>query len=206
MQTNGFQSADDISDAQLMFFLIENEDFVGIDVQSLRLMTSAQDLETLRQGANATIRKYGVNDDRSKFAENMRTEIDKTFDTWGQTANLEDYNKVVVARKTHQLERQRFGQGTFGYKAITALGEDRVAEGTVEVGDTTKVSDPHRPIARYIANPNSASASDLKGVMDDMLATFAPVTTTMAERVLVKTQTADTFSPLQKTLPECPLK
>ena len=128
MQANGFKSADDISDAQLMFFLIENEDFVGIDVQSLQLMTSAQDLETLRQGANATIRKYGLNDDRSKFAENMRTEIDKTFDTWGQTANLEDYNKVVVARKTHQLERQRFGRGTFGYKVITALGEDRVAE------------------------------------------------------------------------------
>ena len=183
---NGFESADDISDAQLMFILLENPDFAAIDVRSLRLMASAQDLETLRQGANSTIRKFGDGDERSKYATNLITGIDKAFDTWGQGANLEQYNAVVLARKMHQLERQRFGKGTFAYRVNTVLGEERIAEGTVEFGNTGGISALIRPIANYIKNPNAESANQLQGLMNDIYAVFAPVTTTMAEQVLVK--------------------
>ena len=183
---NGFDSPDDISDAQLMFILLENPEFAAIDVRSLRLMASAQDLETLRQGANSTIRKFGDGDERSKYATNLISGIDKAFDTWGQGANLEQYNAVVLARKMHQLERQRFGKGTFAYKVNTVLGEERISEGKVEVGNTAGISALVEPIMAFIKNPKAESGNRLQGAMDDIFATFAPVTTTMAEQVLVK--------------------
>lgn len=205
-RANGFESADDISDAQLMFILLENPEFAAIDVRSLRLMASAQDLETLRQGANSTIRKFGAGDDRSKYAENLRTGIDKAFDTWGQGANLEQYNAVVLARKMHQLERQRFGKGTFAYKVNTVLGEERIAEGTVEVGNTAGISALIEPIMAYIKNPKAETGNRLQGTMNDILATFAPVTTTMAEQVLVKNADGRYILPKTEDLAEISTK
>lgn len=203
---NGFESADDISDAQLMFILLENPEFAAIDIRSLRLMASAQDLETLRQGANSTIRKFGDGDERSKYATNLISGIDKAFDTWGQGANLEQYNAVVLARKMHQLERQRFGKGTFAYKVNTVLGEERIAEGKVEVGNTAGISALIEPIMAFIKNPKAESGNRLQGAMDDIFATFAPVTTTMAEQVLVKNADGRYILPKTEDLAEISTK
>ena len=182
MLANGFRSADDISDAQLTFYLIDNPAYSAIDATALRITASPQELETLRQGTNALIKSGG--NQQKQLGTLLRSEIDKAFDTWGQGANVELYNAVVVARKTHQLERQRFEKGTFGYKVDRAVGEQRVAEGTLEVGDTAKISNLIRPIAAHIANPTADSAAIVRGMMDDIMATFAPVTSTMAEQVL----------------------
>jgi hypothetical protein len=182
MKSNGFDSFEDISDAQLTFYLIENPTFSKIDASAVRMSANAQELETLRQGANALI-KTG-SERQKQLGTLLRSEIDKAFDTWGQGANVELYNAVVVARKTHQLETQRFEKGTFGYKVDRAVGEQRVAEGGLEVGDTAKIGALIRPIVDHIVNPSADSAASVRGLMTDMMATFAPVTSTMSEQVL----------------------
>lgn len=186
MRQAGLKSEDgsDISGAQLVFYAMESPMFASIDAASIGMKADVQELETLRQGANALLRDGS--EKQQQLARAMRAEIDKTFDTWGQGANLETYNAVVLARKTHQLERQRFGKGTFGGKVNKAIGETRVAEGVLEVGDAAKISTLLKPITQYITKPTKESAAQLEGVMDDFLATFAPVTSSMAEQVLKK--------------------
>ena len=182
MQANGFRSFEDINDAQLSFYLVENPGFSAIDASAFELVTNPKDLETLRQGTNALIRNG--TEQQKQLGTLLKSEIDKAFDTWGQGANVDTYNAVVVARKTHQLERQRFGKGTFGFKVERLLGEERIADGAVEVGDTARISTLLTPIAKHLTNPTAQSAAQVKGLMNDLIATFAPVTSSMPEQIL----------------------
>lgn len=182
MQANGFRSFEDINDAQLSFYLVDNPGFSAIDASAFELVTNPKDLETLRQGTNALIRNG--TEQQKQLGTLLKSEIDKAFDTWGQGANVDTYNAVVVARKTHQLERQRFGKGTFGFKVERLLGEERIADGAVEMGDTARISTLLTPIAKHLTNPTAQSAAQVKGLMDDLIATFAPVTSSMPEQVL----------------------
>ena len=163
---------------------MEDTDLDILDANTLRFIASPKELETLRQSV-LKFSKSG-NTEVAQFAKLVVGQIDNTFERWGQGLNVGAYNTVARARMAHRVNAQRNDQGTFGNKIdrATAKSPDRIEEGDVVAGTTRDVAGLLNPLIKAVMNPTADSPRIIKQEMESLMATFAPVTSSLPESVL----------------------
>ena len=180
----GVKSWDEITDLKLALRMMEDPELDVLNASTLRFIASPKELETLRQ----SVKRFTAsnNDEISKFAKLVVGQIDNTFESWGQGLNVDAYNAVARARMAHRVNSQRNDQGTFGYRIdrATAKSPDRIEEGDVVTGTSRDVAGLLNPLMDAVMNPTADSPRIIKQEMEALLATFAPVTSSLPESVL----------------------
>jgi len=183
----GVQSGDQISDLQLALKIISDEG-LSMNARNLSFIASPKEMEDLRQAANQLIKSN--NDDKQNIGRLVVSSIDDTLEKWGSTLNVDDYNQVARARTLSRLEAQRFDEGTFGYEVerMTAGDIDIIAGG----GDTTQLTkggrqvvDLLKPLIDNIVNPGPNSTAIVKSQLDRLSTTFASLSPSLADNILV---------------------
>lgn len=183
----GVESGDQISNLQLALKIIGDKELV-MDARNLSFIASPKEMEDLRQAANQ-LRKSN-NEDKSNLGRVVITTIDDTLEKWGNTLNVEDYNQVARARVLSRLEAQRFDQGTIGndIERITA-GDIQVIAGEGGTTQLTKggrqVVDLLKPLIDNIVNPGPNSTAIVKSQLDRLSTTFASLSPSLADNILV---------------------
>ena len=180
----GVKSWEEITDLKLALRMMEDTDFEIVNPSTLRFIASPRELETLRQ----SMLKFGKspNNETAKFAKLVVGQIDNTFRNWGQGLNVDDYNDVARARMAHRVNAQRNDVGTFGNRIDKATSSDpaRIGEGEVVTGTTRDIAGLLNPLIKAVMNPTADSPRIIEQEMKALMATFAPVTSSLPESVL----------------------
>ncbi len=183
----GVQSGDQISNLQLALKIISDEE-LSMNARNLSFIASPKEMEDLRQAANQLVKSN--NDDKQNIGRLVIASVDDTLEKWGSTLNVDDYNQVARARVLSRLEAQRFDEGTFGYdvERMTAGDIDIIAGG----GDTTQLTkggrqvvDLLKPLIDNIVNPGPNSTAIVKSQLDRLSTTFASLSPSLADNILV---------------------
>jgi len=180
----GAAAPSEINDLQLMLYLIQSPN-APIDAAGLKLMASPMQLETFRQAGNRMARAgRDGNDPRAIVGSNIKTAVDKAFSRWSTSANVDDYNQVVVARTVFRAEQLRFEKGTTLGGEVEANVTGRQLDGQDNVKrDLSKVLSP---LVNTLKNPNENSISEATTQIQKIINTLAPINQSLLQARLVK--------------------
>ena len=185
----GVKNWEEITDLKLALRMMEDPELDVLNASTLRFIASPKELETLRQSMKKFTTSNNV--EVSKFSKLVLGQIDNTFENWGQGLNEDAYNAVARARMAHRVDAQRNDQGTFGYKIDKATASTaRIEEGAVVTGTSRDIAGLLNPLVDAVMNPTVDSPRIIKQEMESLLATFAPVTSSLPESVLTASPAA----------------
>ena len=181
----GLGEDDTISNFQLLLH-IKDQKGLNFNAEDLSFLTSPKEMEALRQSFQ-TFSKSN-NDQVKGLGISMVKLIDEDFRTWTGTLNVDDYNKVIKARWTHRLEKQRFDENTMGDQLKKLMKGSPIkfvsSDGTMidlTSKDLTKVFDP---LIDAILKPSDKTQMFVETEMKRLIATFIP--SKMPDNLLVK--------------------
>ena len=184
----GVSAGNEISNLQLSLKLISDTE-LPINARNLSFIATPKEMEDLRQAANQLGKSS--NEDKQNLGKLVVTSVDDTLEKWGSTLNVNDYNQVARARVLSRLESQRFDEGTLGYEIerITA-GDIQILAGEGGTTQLTKggrqVADLLKPLIDNIVSPTPTSTAIVKTQLDRLSTTFAPLSPSLADNILVK--------------------
>lgn len=186
----GVSAGNEITNLQLALKLISDQDLSEtLNARNLSFIATPKEMEDLRQAANKL--RSSNNEDKRNLGKLVITTVDDTLEKWGNTLSVDDYNQVARARILSRLESQRFDEGTIGYEI------ERITAGDIQIlageGGTTQLTkggrqvvDLLKPLIDNIVNPTPTSTAIVKTQLDKLSTTFAPLSPSLADNILVK--------------------
>ena len=183
----GISENENMSNFQMLKYMVENDN-VPFDANDFGFLASPLEFEKLRQSFQV-FSKSDVPIHKS-LGIRMMNLLDQDFKSWGNSANVEQYNNVIRARKVARLEKQRFDKNTIGNQIEQASAGSTIKYLGIEGQETTitksNINKVFDPFIAAIVNPTDRTASFVKGEMKRFISSFASTTENLPEQVLIK--------------------